>query len=48
MYKIENPFEAVLSIGATSLDRPFKNSFSYVFVFYLQPLDPDLKWICKQ
>lgn len=45
MYGIDGPIESILSIDAASLDRPFKKAFSYVFVFYLQPLHPDLKCI---
>lgn len=60
-YKEINNFnesiDCILSIDAASLDRPYKNSLSYVFVFYLQPFDskykclplhifPKKKWIC--
>lgn len=45
MYQITEPIEAVLSIDAASLDRPYQSKFSYVFVFHLQPLNPAFKCI---
>lgn len=44
-YNITDVFECVLSIDAAGLDRPNKKSKSYVFLFYIQPLNPLLKCI---
>ncbi|KAK8892030.1 Transposase protein [Tritrichomonas musculus] len=39
----DEPINCILSIDAAGLDRPYKNSLSYVFVFYLQPFDSKYK-----
>lgn len=47
-FQIYNPtetVECVLSIDACSYDRPFKKTLTNVFVFYLQPINPNYKCI---
>lgn len=44
-YNCDEEFECILSIDAAGLDRPNKMSKSFVFLFYLQPLNPLLKCI---
>lgn len=40
---IDNGFDAILGIDACSFDRFTKDGKKFCFVFYVQPIDPDLK-----
>lgn len=45
IFDINDPLDCILAIDAASLDRPNKLSHSYVFTFYLQPIDHNYKCI---
>ena len=44
-HKIDKPFDAALGVDAASFDRKNGDGNKFVFVFYLLPVDPKLKWI---
>lgn len=43
IYKIEDDLDCILAVDAASLDRPNKKSDSYMFVFYVQPINRNYK-----
>lgn len=43
LYNVPDNLECIVSIDAASLDRPNKKGHSFVFILYLQPIDPKFK-----